>query len=202
MSKDAKPVITKIEGAQRQLDFAIRAFFEDGDSLAIHTLAHAAFKVLYDLYPKRLQDGFAAQLNDLIDGYGWRRFNHVPNFLKHADNDADAVLDNHSANAVEATLGLATLLHHRITGRMTAEMRAFDAWMHIMHPEGFVLPPDPDPNFEKAFRESVSALKDGPRDAFLRIGTEFITFYRENPSVGGFGAPREPESDAEPGGVG
>jgi len=196
MSKGADTAITKIEGARRQLDCAIRLYFEDDDSLAIHALAHAAFKVLFDLYPKRRSDRFDYHLSDLINGLGWRQFNHVPNFLKHSDNDAEEVLFSHSADAVVTTLGFATILHHRITGRMTSEMRAFDTLMHIMHPEEFQLPPDPDPDFEAVFRQSVTFLKRGSRDALLLMGKTLITFYRDHPSVGGFGAPREPEADA------
>jgi hypothetical protein len=36
---------------------------------------------------------------------------------------------------------------------MTPEMRAFDTLMHILHP---------DPEFEKAFRDSVAVIKAAP----------------------------------------
>lgn len=64
--------ISKIDGARRQLDTAIDLYFDDADSLSVHTLAFAAFKVLFDLYPHRCGDDFAAQLEALISRDGWR----------------------------------------------------------------------------------------------------------------------------------
>ena len=191
------PVITKIDGARRQLDCAIRLFFNGDDSLAIHTLAHAAFKVLYDIYPKRRADGFANQLSDVINQLGWRRFSHVPNFLKHADNDAAHVLSVHSAEEVETTIGLATILHHRIVGRMTHEMRAFDAWMHVLHPEQFQLAPDQDPDFEAIFRESIAIIKNDSWETRLTLGKALMSFYHEHPDIGGFGAPYDHQDDMQ-----
>lgn len=45
--------LTKIAGAQRQLDAAIRMFFAGEDELAIHTVAAASYRVLHDLNQKR-----------------------------------------------------------------------------------------------------------------------------------------------------
>jgi hypothetical protein len=45
--------INKIAAAQRQLDSAIRMFFQREDELAIHTVAAAAFGVLRDILKKR-----------------------------------------------------------------------------------------------------------------------------------------------------
>jgi hypothetical protein len=195
MIENARPPITKIEGARRQLDCAIRLFFEDDDSLAIHTLAHAAFKVLFDLYPKRRSDDFATQMNNRIARLGWRRFSREPNFLKHADKDPEEELSNHSAEYVQATIGLAAILHHRITGQMTPKMRAFDAWVQVLNPDHFELPQDPDPEIDAAFRDSVALLQGGTWESRLSTGKVLLTYYREHPEVGGFGGPRAPEDD-------
>jgi hypothetical protein len=45
--------ISKIAAAQRQLDAAIRIFFQREDELAIHTLAAAAFQILRDVTSQR-----------------------------------------------------------------------------------------------------------------------------------------------------
>jgi hypothetical protein len=186
--------LTKIEVAQRQLDCAIRLFLADDDSLAVHTLARAAFKVLFDVYPSRRSDGFSQQVENLVEKTGWRRFNRVPNFLKHADKDVDETLFEHSADVPSPLIGMAATLHHRITGMMTPEMRGFDAWMHIMHPDELGLPADPDPDFEKAFRESVRVISGRPWAERLSLGQTLVKFYREHPDVGGFGARRDPAS--------
>jgi hypothetical protein len=41
--------ISKLEAGKRQLDAAIRMFFENEDVLAVHTLSRAVFRVLYDM---------------------------------------------------------------------------------------------------------------------------------------------------------
>ena len=71
--------ISKSEAAQRQLNCAIRLLFEGEDSLAVHTLAYAAFKVLYDIAAKR---SGANAIQTIIADVGWRYLTTVPNFLK------------------------------------------------------------------------------------------------------------------------
>jgi hypothetical protein len=41
--------IAKLDAAKRQLTVAIRLFFNHADPVAIHTLAAAAYQILYDL---------------------------------------------------------------------------------------------------------------------------------------------------------
>jgi hypothetical protein len=84
--------ITKIDGARRQIETAIELYFDNKDSLSVHTLAWAAFKVLFDLYPHHNSDGFDAQLDAILGKEGWQSMSGVANFLKHADSDPDAFL--------------------------------------------------------------------------------------------------------------
>lgn len=53
MNESGAEQITKIAAAQRQLDAAIRIFFQREDELAIHTLVAAAFQVLRDITKAR-----------------------------------------------------------------------------------------------------------------------------------------------------
>lgn len=191
MSRSLKSEITKVEAAQRQLDCAIRLYFTADDILAAHTLAHAAFRILFDVYPKQRGDGFASKLDQLIAELGWRDFNRIPNFLKHADTDFGQVLADHSPHSVEMTIGFAAVLHHRLLGHMTPEMRAFDTWVHVLNPEIFELPSDSDPDFDRQFRKSVDDVKRQPRHVQFALGLGLLEFYGKNPNVGGFGAPRD-----------
>ena len=180
--------ITKLDAAHRQLDCAIRMYFDQSDSLCIHTLGYAAFKILYDLYPKKRTDQFTEQLERQIGmSLGWKYITHVPNFLKHADNDADAILENHSSERVCCILGWSCILHHRITGRMTAEMRAFDTLTHLLNPDVFKIPPDPDPEFEADYRRMIEFIKEDSSNYFI-IGNALISLFRENPDLLGYGS--------------
>jgi hypothetical protein len=111
--------ISKLEAAQRQLDCAIRLFFENEDMAAVHTLSRAAFRLLYDIYPKRLSDGFEKHLEELIvKRRGWKHFNRVANFFKHADQDADAELPDFHIIEVQTGIGIACILYGRIARKM------------------------------------------------------------------------------------
>ena len=55
-----KSEIDKFEAAQRQLDCAIRLWFVDEDSLAIHTLAYAACCLLRDCLKARKEKSSAS----------------------------------------------------------------------------------------------------------------------------------------------
>jgi hypothetical protein len=121
--------ITKIEGARRQLDTAIDLYFDDADSLSVHMLAFASLKVLFDIYPHHQNDGFAAQLDDLLSKEGWKAISSVANFLKHADRDPDAFLTAHHPEQGMVVIGLATLLYRRVSGDFSPKMRAFDIWI-------------------------------------------------------------------------
>src|ERR1700734_3571163 len=84
--EEAKVYITKTAAAQRQLDAAIRMHLANEDSLAIHTVASAAFRILRDLKEKRgsgqlkeaMSAGLFAYADDLVSG----RTHELPEFLK------------------------------------------------------------------------------------------------------------------------
>lgn len=174
--------IDKLEAARRQLDCAIRLFFDSEDSLSIHTLSYAAFRILFDLYPRRRRDGFEEDLNKLIDSIGWKPFTRIPNFLKHADKDHDESIRDHSHDSTVTEIGFAVTLYSRLTGCYTPEMRAFDDYIRALHPEYFELTADEDPEVERRYREAVSRIKDAPHKERTIIGKAILQFYRENPS--------------------
>lgn len=93
--------VAKLEGAERLLKTAIQLFFDDGDMLSIHVLVAGAHEVLRTLLSK---SGDAASL--LKDNPTIRReklkevgslMNRTQNFLKHADEDPDSILDYYEA---------------------------------------------------------------------------------------------------------
>jgi hypothetical protein len=99
--------ITKLEAAGRQLDSAIRMFFSNEDILAVHTVARAAFRILYDI----TKEGEAkVALDAHIKKVGVDRFNEETNFLKHADRDPDSEIDDNFYLFTEAGIGMAISL--------------------------------------------------------------------------------------------
>ena len=113
-----KSEIDKFEAAQRQLDCAIRLWFVDEDSIAIHTLAYAACCILRDL--------FDSQRREVLGKFEVsQKFGEVPNFLKHADRDPEYVLNAHSRLSVDLTVAFAIRLWEEHGREKTSYMLAF-----------------------------------------------------------------------------
>jgi hypothetical protein len=83
-----KTGISKLEAAQRQIDWAIRLrlALEENVSVAVHTLAYAAFGILRHLIRAK-GDSMAEALSVVLAKLSkmGRDFSEVPNFVKHAD---------------------------------------------------------------------------------------------------------------------
>jgi hypothetical protein len=129
--------ISKLEAGRRQLDAAIRMFFENEDVLAVHTLSRAAFRVLYDITK---EGDTKVALDAHIKKLGPDRFNKVTNFLKHADRDSDAAIDEDFQISTEAGLGMAASLYYHHAKDFTPEMKGFGMWARLMRPQYFDLP--------------------------------------------------------------
>src|SRR5882672_9854617 len=88
--------LTKLDAARRQLDEAIRMFFERRDTVAIHTLASAASQVLADIGKNRGIYGWTRN-KGIVKPERWDEFRavitHFENFFKHADKDPNATCD-------------------------------------------------------------------------------------------------------------
>lgn len=173
--------ISKLEGARRQLEVAIEMYFDGMDSLAIHTLAWAAFKVLFDVYPHHSQDGFDKKLDELVKQVGWKQFASVANFLKHADRDPDAFLHSHHPEEAFILIGLATLLYKQATGRMTVKMMGFDYWLEWIATEELGIE-EVDQNAERVAKEAErrKIVKGMPYDERLKVGREKYRYFLEN----------------------
>lgn len=163
--------ISKLEGARRQLETAIDLFFDNKDSLSVHTLAWAAFKVLFDIYPHHSQDGFAAQMDALLGKEGWQAMSGVANFLKHADRDPDAFLASHHPMQGMALIGLATLLYKRAAGDLTLKMMALDYWAEELGYEELGIA-EVDENAERvaAFKAMREKIRELPFERQIEIG--------------------------------
>jgi len=131
--------ITKLEAGQRQLESAIRMFFANEDILAVHTVSRAAFRILYDI----TKEGEAkTALDAYIKKVGMNRFNEVTNFLKHADQDPEAEIDDNFYKYTEAGIGMAIGLYAYNARKINPEMKGFRLWSAMMRPEHFDIPED------------------------------------------------------------
>ncbi len=152
----AKIQVNKIEGAQRQIDTAIRLLFANEDPLAILTLASGAFRVLRDLSEFRgagpLWVGFKDVIKPGMEGEFFAALHMPANFLKHADRAPDGVLDNLDEAAIDGILQMATVLYRDLCNEITVEMNAFTLWNAAMRPHFF--------NFQGEAKERVDVAAE------------------------------------------
>ncbi|MDB6061973.1 MAG: hypothetical protein JWM78_2076 [Verrucomicrobiaceae bacterium] len=89
--------ISKLDAAQRQLNVAIRMLFSEADPVATHTLVGAASLLFSDLIeirnPERSWDTKARESNSLKKSEYFQVMRRDQNFLKHAREDHEAVLE-------------------------------------------------------------------------------------------------------------
>lgn len=88
--------LSKLDAAKRQLETAIRLYFNYGDPVSIHTLACAAHEIISDLNknyggkPMIVSDYI---IKDEYKNYFITRIREPQNFFKHADRDSGNVID-------------------------------------------------------------------------------------------------------------
>lgn len=151
--------ISKTEAAERQLDAAIRLFFANDDWIAVHTLAAASGRILRDLTEQRGSSAWERLNKKIIPEkrkYVWGEFNkRIANFLKHADQDPDALLE-----------GIDPLVFADLQ-KPTRTMCAFGTWYTGAYPDMFL---DQEiPIFAELKRRAVSLQQDLPRAEQLAL---------------------------------
>lgn len=130
--------IKKIDAAYRQLDQAVELYFNEGDYIAIHTLACAAHQIIHDINhhrkgPELLYD--SALIKDEYRGLAKKYLNKHYNFFKHANNDPDpdGVIDfNPTATEVFITAAIRGLSFLNI--QLSIKQSAFFAFWCIHNP--------------------------------------------------------------------
>lgn len=125
--------LKKLDATRRQLDAAVRAFFDGEDSVAVHTLVGAASNIISDLVEHqalhRSWDVFAAQDNRLSKSEYFRIARQAQNFFKHADRDADGELEFNQRDTeclMLASLNLGEL--NRAGEKHSIELSVFQLW--------------------------------------------------------------------------
>jgi hypothetical protein len=133
--------ITKIEAAGRQINQALRLFFDGGDTVSLHTLASAAAQLIADLGRPY---GLGVTRNKaVIKPDRWREFRQAITeyevFFKHADQDPDpnAVLKFHPEMS-ELTLVEAIEVLRQLTGKLSHEAFWFCIWIFSTKPSLFL----------------------------------------------------------------
>jgi len=149
-------MITKTDAAERQLNTAIRLFFENRDHLSSYALAVASREVTDDviqsrygeLYqrelaqvgdPQKVRLSYRYELKILIKPEFYKNFLTLDrkwqNFLKHADKDPDAEIKPFKTKFLALVIVWAIKNYIVLTQNWTIEMKTFFAWFAVAEPQ-------------------------------------------------------------------
>ena len=128
--------LTKIDIAEAHIRAAVRLFFEDEHPAPVYLLACPAREVLTTLGDKigvdTLLHEYAANRGiTLQDAVG--KADQFANFMKHANRDPQAVLEEFSDEDNDHILMIACKDFVQITGGLPIEAQIFEAWWYAAH---------------------------------------------------------------------
>ncbi len=179
-------MITKTEAAERQLNTAIRLFFENRDHLSSYALAAASREVTdrviqirhSELYqrelarvgdPLKIRLSYWEQINNLNDKnkdrYGpefVNLHNKWKNFFKHAKTDPDEEIEPFTTKHLALVIITAIWNYGLLTEHWTTEMNIFFAWSAVAEPQW--LKSAPGDVMTKAIAEIRSGISGDPYD--------------------------------------
>ncbi len=177
-------MISKTNAAERQLNTAIRLFFENRDHLSSYALAVASREVTDDVIQSRQSELYQRELARSGDPQKvWLSYRdemelHIrpefykefmtldrkwQNFLKHADRHPDAEIEPVETRLLAMVIISAVKNYTLLTQHLTAEMAIFFAWLAIAEPQ--LIKPEPkDVTFDNAIVEMRSCIAGDPYD--------------------------------------
>lgn len=133
--------IDKVEVVNRQIIEAVRLFFNERDSVAIHTLIASAHQILFDLgKQKNIQSALknTASLRKSEVQKFIRKINYPYNFFKHADKDPNSKIN--ILPLVDLTVDFifdAIVMLQQISGELPYEAKIYWLWFVSKYNEGF-----------------------------------------------------------------
>jgi hypothetical protein len=171
------PAITKLEAARRQIDFAIEHHFAEGDPFVIHTVVSAAFGILRPLAERhgnvRSHRAFANIIRPGKEREFWGVITRASNFLKHADRDPDAKLEDVREEINDSAIFVASAYYADLTGRVSRSMGIFQVWYASLHPE--ILTEEHRADLLKRMSQAeLDALLAMPRALYLKAGRQLL----------------------------
>jgi hypothetical protein len=177
-------MITKTDAAERQLNTAIRLFFENRDRLSSYALAVASREItdgviksrrseLYQRELARVGDplkfllSYREYLEALVKPDFYRDFLRLDrkwqNFLKHADKDPDVEIEPFTTRLLTMVIIFAIRNYVLLTQHWTTEMVTFFAWFAVAEPQLLKFAPE-DVMTNKIIAEMRSNFSLDPYD--------------------------------------
>ena len=134
--------VSKIDASRRQIDTAIRLYFNDGDDIAIHTLTCASHEILKKLGKNiNIESIILDQMVGNIFEHKKEAFlkiiNEAKNFFKHGlqGNKEIGKTIKFSPEFTDFWIWDACLMYRQLTGESTDYMKIFIVWFYTQNNE-------------------------------------------------------------------
>ena len=128
--------VSKFDAAIRQLDTAIKLFFNESDVVSIHTLTCAAHEILRNLCKAKDIDSLKDEILKMVKPEKKdevrQRLNEAENFFKHSGKDPDVFLE-FKTELTEYLLWDDIKLYAQLSGEQTDNMKIFSTWFFVEH---------------------------------------------------------------------
>ena len=151
--------VTKLDAAKRQLETYIRLYFHEGDPVAMHSLAAAAFGIIKDINAQnggdetlfeKMLEAIKPELRDEIRG----KMVEAQNFFKHADRDPDETLLFYPESTEFMALD-ACSKYIELSGENPPLFQVFNGWMMITRTDMYMLSAEKLREVESAAAEFI-----------------------------------------------
>lgn len=115
----------------------------------------------------------------MIESIGWKEYNEIANFLKHADKDHDAEMEPHEVHAMSG-IGFSIILYGRVTDdALSPEMKAWETIMTLAQPDIWDSHPEPGHEQYADFRRAVDKYVASTREERLSMGRGFLRGFKQ-----------------------
>lgn len=133
--------VSKLDAAKRELEHAIKLFFNYADFVIIHLTSSAALDVLRGLGKEAGIVSFRDELMQRIKKDKQKvvmdKLNEAYNFFKHASKDPNKII-KFNPEASTFVMWESISLYHKLSGELTGLMFAFNGWFVLRH-KGFFI---------------------------------------------------------------
>lgn len=176
--------VTKLEAANRQLCTAIKLFFDDGDAIAVHTLACAA----REIYEKHCAKAGHVRMFDFVKNGNpnykekelWNLLNAARNVFKHEGESLDQRLEFDDSLNDFQLLAACTDCATLCTPHQPAAVEAYTIWFLATQwpDQEWEATADPEATFARGLQIEIDkrfpGLRTASRDEKKRFGRRLL----------------------------
>jgi hypothetical protein len=159
--------LSKLDVAKRELEHAIKLFFNHGDFVIIHLSVCAAEEILSGIGKSSHITSMKSEMGKYIKPekleYVQKKLNEPYNFFKHANNDPDKLLAFNPESS-EFNIWDSINMYQELTSEITGIMSAFRIWFNIKHKDILIGPTSEE---VESFKKAVEGISLEDRGFFL-----------------------------------